>query len=365
MLLSAFTACVRQLKPGVKLSAVHEAVRAEFAAHKKEHLLPHLSASLGAGIGLNVFERLHSIEAHNDREVTAGSSFCVRMQLKDLPPTKSCSHKHTMQLADTVFVGEKGDAQVLTGEITKLYNDVSYTLEEEEEKQEASPVKGQKTAEEIIRSSRATTILPTKTRGKAKEQMDDEGRKAHQDALQNEKIVQMKLRFENGEIRGEKKKEKTKDMKLLNAYESEQAYPRRAKPGKIFVDSERDAILIPKGGGFVPIHLALVKSSSISTHAQWAHLRINLFCPGIANLNSSRIFPQPEGPMLFIKELTLKSTDAKDLANTDKLIKDALKKKKTKDLEAEQRQDYTQQEALVTTKGKRLSFERLVIRPSI
>ena len=77
----------------------------------------------------------------------------------------------------------------------------------------------------------------------------------------------MKLRFENGEIRGEKKKDKAKDMMLLKAYESEAAFPRQAKPGKIYVDSVHDAILIPRGNDFVPIHLALVKSVSISTHA--------------------------------------------------------------------------------------------------
>ena len=68
--------------------------------------------------------------------------------------------------------------------------------------------------------------------------------------------------------------------------------------------------------------------------------------------------------MLFIKELTLKSTDAKDLANTDRLIKEALKKKKIKDIEADQRQEVAQ-DPLITGKDKKLSFERLVIRPSI
>ena len=142
MLLEAFNVCLRQLKVGVKLSAVHTAVRTEFTNRKKEHLLQYLSATLGAGIGLNVNERLLTINAENDTVINAGSCFCVRMQLSGLPPTKGCAHVHTMQLADTVFVGASGESQVLTGATTKSYNDVSYTLEEEEEKHESSPAKG-------------------------------------------------------------------------------------------------------------------------------------------------------------------------------------------------------------------------------
>jgi nucleosome binding factor SPN SPT16 subunit len=63
---------------------------------------------------------------------------------------------------------------------------------------------------------------------------------------------------------------KAKDLSQLQAYKSDKEFPREAKPGHLFVDKTKNAILVPfsdKSGSqlFVPFHILTIKNASINT----------------------------------------------------------------------------------------------------
>jgi nucleosome binding factor SPN SPT16 subunit len=90
-----------------------------------------------------------------------------------------------------------------------------------------------------------------------------EERKEHQISLYREKQKDHKIRFNKGEIAVSTKKDKVKQMDLLNAYKDPSSYPKDLIPGQIYVDLKKSAILIPNTPQtFIPFHVSTVKSVS-------------------------------------------------------------------------------------------------------
>ena len=75
----------------------------------------------------------------------------------------------------------------------------------------------------------------------------------------------MKTRFDAGEINLEgAEKKKAKIMAESRAYKDVKQYPRKElRPGKIYVDTAHDAILLPVfNGKWIPLHISFVKNIS-------------------------------------------------------------------------------------------------------
>ena len=109
----------------------------------------------------------------------------------------------------------------------------------------------------------------------------------------------MKVRIDKGVIKFASKKKKVKDMETLVAYKSQSELPKDYRPGKIYVDTKKLAVLIPNSPTtFIPIHVGCIKSVSESVQAKWAILRINFHTQGSTNME----FPQSKDPnLLYMK----------------------------------------------------------------
>lgn len=95
-------------------------------------LVDFLPKTLGYGIGLKPKEEVLAIKEDNHKEIEAGMIFNIRLSLANFDsqkrPTKNC-----LQIADSVIIVADGPPEVLTKNISKLYNDISYTLDDDDD----------------------------------------------------------------------------------------------------------------------------------------------------------------------------------------------------------------------------------------
>jgi nucleosome binding factor SPN SPT16 subunit len=83
-------------------------------------------------------------------------------------------------------------------------------------------------------------------------------------------------RYEDGEIQLGAKKQKQKNMGLIQSYSSMKKFPTDLKKGQLYVDEKNYTILVPiNNEQFVPFHIATVNNVSKSGEGQWTYLRIN------------------------------------------------------------------------------------------
>lgn len=74
-------------------------------------------------------------------------------------------------------------------------------------------------------------------------------------------------------------------MDKLQAFKSQDQYPKDLVPGQIFVDVRRNAVLIPNGPkSFIPFHISTIKSVSDTVQGQWTFLRINFYTQPTTNM---------------------------------------------------------------------------------
>lgn len=81
----------------------------------------------------------------------------------------------------------------------------------------------------------------------------------------DDKIKELKRRYEKGEISVSSKKHKIKNMGTIQAYSSIKKLPSSLKKGSLFVDEENFAILVPTNRDqFVPFHISTINNVSKS-----------------------------------------------------------------------------------------------------
>ena len=163
-----------------------------------------------------------------------------------------------------------------------------------------------------------------------------EERRENQLKLHKQRIRDLQIRFDEGEIQTKSAKKKVKQMDTLVAYRSKKDFPKDLVPGQIYVDMRRHAVLIPNSPTtFIPLHVGTIKSVSDTVQGQWTFLRINF---NFTNSTTMEFPPMQDPNNLFMKALTMKtqSTGANNrLALASKQIKECIKQAKAKEVEKE------------------------------
>ena len=307
-----FANLAKSMKPGVKIGQVYQKVFAFVSKEKGEKFAKdHLPECFGFGIGYKTHEVLTEITKDSEIEIQANSTFYLNLYFKNLSYLKNNKKTYDFSIGETVFIKDKAD--ILTYQSTSEYKDISYTLDdsddddEEEEGKDARQVDVDMVQKNIIIHERL------RSKEEPKEARNDIKRKEHQDTLLNIKLANLRQRYDKGDINMEEKKVESKQMGELKAYKNQAKYPQnRLKPGKIFVDEKNKALLLPiNQKQWLPVHISLVKSVSITGEGQWQFLRINFHVPGVNNLSGQNMtFPPLKGPNgVYLRELTFKSTD--------------------------------------------------------
>lgn len=80
--------------------------------------------------------------------------------------------------------------------------------------------------------------------------------------------------------------------------------------------------MLPINGELVPFHISLIKNYSKNDEGKTATLRLNFHNPGSGSNLANITFPKIDGQVVFIKELTFRSKNVKNMAETIKKIKD-------------------------------------------
>lgn len=363
LLRKAFAGLFKSIQIGRKISDSYKEVYNMLSKEKgEEWLQKHIGDNFGYGIGFKQQENSLEILPTNDTVLEENMVIFIRLYFKDLEYRNKKGYG--IIIGDTIVLTKNG-CRNLTKGIRKNYEDISYVIddnddEEEEEEEKNGVLEANGIDDANITESRLRSVANGEKRNEIK-------RKEHQDELLNIKLAELNERMANKEIVMTSAKQKAKTMSDVKSYRNPKEMPSGIPMHKIFLDEKRDTILLPiSKKNFMAIHLSFVKSISLTGEGESSFLRINLHTPGALNINQNMIFPTLIGPNgMFLKELTFRSHDTKNLQETCKKIREHLKKMKQVEKEREQNITLAKQEQIILNKTKRVMMDYLTIRPNI
>jgi len=197
-------------------------------------------------------------------------------------------------------------------------------------------------------------------------EFDEVRRRDHQKQLREQHLAELEERFGSGNYAGDKAKTKIETEKIV-AYRKQEDLPKEMKKNQIYVDMKNDSIVVPIFGQMVPFHVNVIKSiNKQEEDRKIIALRLNFHIP-VATA-STIVFPETvDENVMYIRELTFKSRNFKNVNDTIKKVKDL--QKKVKDKATEEREKSTSYnpdvDPLVLIKGKRPVLQDLKVRPNI
>lgn len=142
-------------------------------------------------------------------------------------------------------------------------------------------------------------------------------------------------------------------------------------PNRIKVDNEREAIIVPIDGQPVPFHISTIKNVTMPEPDKATYLRINFYAPGqtIAKdtpKNMQNLLAKHGQTSSFIKELTFRSLDPRNLTQAYRMILELRKKVKQREQREEEEKDLVAQAKLIRIKDQRVPrLQDLTMRPTI
>ncbi|KAK6905729.1 FACT complex subunit SPT16 [Kwoniella mangroviensis CBS 8507] len=359
-LLEARSEALKKLKAGAVVQDVYNEVQ-QFVESKSPTLGQNLSKSIGFATGIEYRDSSFVLNAKNSRTLKENMVLILSLGVQELPDPKKPGKTYSLLLADTVKVGQSG-AVVLTEGVTKL-NDVVMDLEDEEEEESEPEVKAKpsrKTNGDAKPKSPVKTrtgaggarAAPAKTRGANRdnfEQTTSEKIKANQARLHAQRNADGVKKWE----KGGKGKDGSQDkvVKRYESYRREEQLPRAVEDRRVYVDEQRQSVVLPINGFAVPFHISTIKNVTKNEEAEHIVLRINFQSPGqIAGKKEDMPFEDPDAN--FIRSVSFRSQDRRHMLKVFDTIT-ALKKTATK-REAERKElaDVIEQEKLVEVKGR-------------
>lgn len=371
LLRAAHDLCVQELRPGKSISKVVDKVR-KFIQSRNSALLGKLTKNLGFGIGLEFRESTNLLSLKNQTTITEGMAFNVAFGFQDIPVSESQRKKidsYSVFLADTVIV-LKDETKYCT-RVSKALSKVRYDIEEDV-KEEPSSKKSSSDKKNGLddRSSihgpvdtsisgTRNQILQSRLRDQQRQlegkETDQERRERHQAELMRRKREEAMRRLE--EQSNEKSEDKKKEKTIL-AYPSPADYPSDLRDRQVMVDMRAEAVILPINGVPVPFHVSTIKNVSKSEEDKATYLRINFYAPGQslgrdvlpAMQNMITKFPNK----MYIKELGFRSTDAHNLNNQFRAIKELQKRVKQREQREQEESDLVVQEDLILMKDRRV-----------
>lgn len=375
LLREAHELCVKELQPGKTIAKVVEKVR-KFIQSRNASLLEKLTKNLGFGIGLEFRESCNLLTAKNTTVIEEGMAFNVAFGFQGIPIPESQRKKKKLDsyavfLADTVVV-LKDETKYYT-KVSKAWSKVRYDIDdggddaddEPEAKKKKSSSDGKKKEKSIhapVDTSLSGTrnqVLQSRLRDQQRQlqgiETDQERRDRHQAELMRRKREEAMRRLE--EQSNEKSEDRKKEKNIL-AYSGPQQYPSELRERQVMVDMRAEAVILPINGVPVPFHISTIKNVSKSEEDKATYLRINFYVPGTslgrdvlpAMQNMIAKFPNK----MFIKELGFRSSDAHNLNNQYRLIKELQKRVKQREQREQEESDLVVQEDLILTRDRRV-----------
>ncbi|KAF1331979.1 Fact complex subunit spt16, partial [Globisporangium splendens] len=371
LLLEAHDMCVKELRPGKTIAKVVEKVR-KFIQSRNPTLFAKLTKNLGFGIGLEFRESCNLLTPKNNTVVVEGMAFNVAFGFQGIPIPESQRKKkkldnYSVFLADTVVV-LKDETKYYT-KVVKGWSKVRYDIDDDKD-EDAAPKKSssESKSKESKNSRNGVETLPSGTRNQVLQlrlrdqqrqlegkETDQERRDRHQAELMRRKREEAMRRLE--EQNSEKSDDRKREKNIL-AYRGPKDYPSELRERQVMVDMRAESVILPINGVPVPFHISTIKNVSKSEEDKATYLRINFYVPGTslgrdvlpAMQNVITKFPNK----MFIKELGFRSSDAHNLNNQFRLIKELQKRVKQREQREQEESDLVVQEDLILTRDRRV-----------
>jgi len=298
----------------------------------------------------------------------------VILSFQDLVSEKG--KNYCLQISDTIHVKNQNYKDNFTMEVQKTLNEISYNMEDDEEEnsqKENTGKNGNKMEVDNIgpsmsNSNKIKKIDVKVNRRSTVKKVDtnkntDNNRKAHQQELLEHLNKEFEERMNKENSKNDEVLAPKKILTNVKSYNSKSNFPTDMKPNKIYVDTKNDSIILPIMGKMIPFHVSFIKNVSKSDENNFSFLRINFTVP--VSLNPSMIGDLKLTTPVFIKELSFKSREMKNLSDIQKKIKDLIKVVKVKEQDEKEKTNLVTQENLILRKDKKVSLQNMIIRPNI
>ena len=209
--------------------------------------------------------------------------------------------------------------------------------------------------------------------GRAKEEkianeLSAQSRARRQAELMAKRLVENRRRLQNGDGLGTGDDEGEQvEAKDLTVYRSKDEYPRDTAPNRLKVDLEKECLLLPINGELVPFHISTIKSMTQPD----PDMRINFYIPGTAMgkevpKNMQQLVLKYGPSAMFIKELTFRSLDGKNLPTVYQQFQELRRRIRQREQKAEQEKDLVVQTKLIRIKDQRVPrLQEVTMRPQL
>lgn len=209
--------------------------------------------------------------------------------------------------------------------------------------------------------------------GRAKEEkmaneLSAQSRARRQQEIMEKNILENRRRMKAGDGGGLGEDEADQvEAKDLAVYRSKEEYPRDIAPNRLKVDLEKECLLLPINGQLVPFHISTIKSMTQPD----PDMRINFYIPGAAlgkevPKNMQQLVIKYGGRAMFIKELTFRSLDGKNLPTVYQQFQELRRRIRQREQKAEQEKDLVVQTKLIRIKDQRVPrLQEVTMRPQL
>ena len=322
----------KKIRVGQTMDSIYAAAR-EFLRKKKPELVPHFTTKVGFCIGWQPSSPIMQMAEGNMMEIANNMTFVVQLGFENVPEPGRAPY--SMFIADTVVVSTEDygmprsndqvevreECQVLT-RIKIDYNQISYSIEDEEAAEEVEP--------EVIdqefgqRQKRSAAIASGLVRGveSSDSTLNDEERRKRQLSLLQRKREEYEGKDESSSTSSRKKK-LSADEKFAKgevvSYTGPIPKNLQLVANQIIVDKRHGSVLLPINGSHVPFHIAAIKNVNTTDEGEYVHLRINF---NNTKLNFGKVYEPAKlyKHLVFVKEISYRAKDSKRLESARREI---------------------------------------------
>jgi nucleosome binding factor SPN SPT16 subunit len=380
ILLLLYNRCLEAMIKGIELKEVYENAK-KYLNEKDSSLLAYLPKSLGFSIGLEFRDSSLVLNGTNTTKFVPGMVFNLSIGFHNIPlteeDTKGCPEPvkklsvFSLLIADIVTIKDEGVPEVLT-KLSKEFSDISYKIGDQEGEGEEGESDGESGDEnvgtEVIDGVRRSTRAREE---KAANEVASSRRGERQQEIMKKKLEEGKRRVSNG-ANGSNEKENIHEIaeieaKDLSIYKSAEEYPRDLINNRLKVDLDKEVLFVPINGRHIPFHVSTIKSVTQPD----PEMRVNFFVPGQAlgkevAKNMQYLVAKYGDSCVFIKELTFRSHDGKNLSSVYQQFQELRRRVRQREQKAEQEKDLVIQTKLIRIKDQRVPrLQEVTIRPQL
>jgi len=401
ILIDVVNACVDVMKPGNKLSDVRKTAIDFLNKKGKSELVAHLPKSLGFSLGLDYRCAQMLLKDENDTLFRENMVFNLSVGFENVPLTeedvadvssKAASKslkKFSVLLGDTYRIKDididnnDSGAEKFT-KASSSSDEVIYSINEKEsddddgdddsesdssEDEDAGKKKGKGGSEVNADGKRASSRLREVADGNADVVENAANRVKLQADILKKKNEQRLRELAKKNHKGDDKEET--EARELDSYSTGTDMPSNVLPNQVRVDMKNETVILPISGQPVPFHISTIKNVVQPEPDKATYLRINFHAAGAAlgkdaPANMVKLVEKYAPHATFIKEMTFRSLEKKNLTDCYRQINELRKRVRQREQKEEQESNLVEQEKLIRLKeGKVPRLSDLTMRPAL